>query len=606
MCFFKLKTYIFCFISYKLKEDEVSPYVNEDEAKQTIKDWIMDKFLIKLYVYIHKYSSPYQTLGNNEMYELEKNIIQGETKPITYIEFLIDFYLDALSPFELTEQGLSIVESILNGSREEHRLEIEKAKKQKELEKEEKLKQNEYLKKKCQELTETVKSIDKIIENLEEDEEEINNEENETNLISDNKRNESGSFNLDFKDLIQKKEEKDNKDEIAEKSYFLIERTKGDLSNVDKNKLISNYEKAKQIIFEEEEKIKRKIAKYEDVCEREKKHNKNKYLDDEIEIDGSKREINKINLKDEKFLKFEILRKKSILFTRYLTNSFIFSCILLDLKSCLAYNFHWFCYILMILNHMYSASFISFFYPITIFCYALLEYPRPVKKYWKICLYYTFLILFLKLLLTLKIYTLFFDDDSYIEFLTTLDNYRIGFKYCSLTMGKEFFSYIIFDILVIIFLMIYINILVINGTWNKREHEIECIYSAMERVSISNCVEIKDEEIKDFNKEFLSSSGITGFKRIENLSKVNDTNAGSHRRRGRVSLMEGFLQKKMIKNGFKNQNNKKENISEVEEESNKQNKEIKKGYFERLFSYHIDYLLFDLLLIHLIHYLENL
>ena len=105
----------------------------------------------------------------------------------------------------------------------------------------------------------------------------------------------------------------------------------------------------------------------------------------------------------------------------------------------------------------------------------------------------------------------------------------------------------------------------------------------MERVSISNCVEIKDEEIKDFNKEFLSSSGITGFKRIENLSKVNDTNAGSHRRRGRVSLMEGFLQKKMIKNGFKNQNNKKENISEVEEESNKQNKEIKKGYFERLF-----------------------
>ena len=570
-------------INYKLKEDEVSPYVNEDEAKQTIKDWIMDKFLIKLYVYIHKYSSPYQTLGNNEMYELEKNIIQGETKPITYIEFLIDFYLDALSPFELTEQGLSIVESILNGSREEHRLEIEKAKKQKELEKEEKLKQNEYLKKKCQELTETVKSIDKIIENLEEDEEEINNEENETNLISDNKRNESGSFNLDFKDLIQKKEEKDYKDEIAEKSYFLIERTKGDLSNVDKNKLISNYEKAKQIIFEEEEKIKRKIAKYEDVCEREKKHNKNKYLDDEIEIDGSKREINKINLKDEKFLKFEILRKKSILFTRYLTNSFIFSCILLDLKSCLAYNFHWFCYILMILNHMYSASFISFFYPITIFCYALLEYPRPVKKYWKICLYYTFLILFLKLLLTLKIYTLFFDDDSYIEFLTTLDNYRIGFKYCSLTMGKEFFSYIIFDILVIIFLMIYINILVINGTWNKREHEIECIYSAMERVSISNCVEIKDEEIKDFNKEFLSSSGITGFKRIENLSKVNDTNAGSHRRRGRVSLMEGFLQKKMIKNGFKNQNNKKENISEVEEESNKQNKEIKKGYFERLF-----------------------
>ena len=66
--------------NYRIKEEEISNFVNEDEAKQTIKDWIMDKFLINLYVYIHKYSSPYQTLGNNEMYELEKNIIQGETK----------------------------------------------------------------------------------------------------------------------------------------------------------------------------------------------------------------------------------------------------------------------------------------------------------------------------------------------------------------------------------------------------------------------------------------------------------------------------------------------------------------------------------------------
>lgn len=132
---------------YKLKEEEISNLINEEEAKQTIKDWIMDKFLINLYVYIHKYSSPYQTLGNNEMYELEKNIIQGETKPITYIEFLIDFYLDALSPFNLTEQGLSIVESIINGSMEERRQEIEKIKKNRELEKEKRVKENENLKK---------------------------------------------------------------------------------------------------------------------------------------------------------------------------------------------------------------------------------------------------------------------------------------------------------------------------------------------------------------------------------------------------------------------------------------------------------------------------
>ena len=564
---------------YKLKEEEISNLINEEEAKQTIKDWIMDKFLINLYVYIHKYSSPYQTLGNNEMYELEKNIIQGETKPITYIEFLIDFYLDALSPFNLTEQGLSIVESIINGSMEERRQEIEKIKKNRELEKEKRVKENENLKKKCQELMENVKRIDSIIEKLEQ---EIKNDsEGNFGSVNDVDRNENGSFNLDFRNLIVEEKKEDVKPEEigekGEKNDFLIESYDSDLSKADKNKLLSNYQKAKKIILEEEKKIQRKIWKYEDICEREEKHNKNKYLDDEMEVDGAKREINKIDLKDEKFLKFEILKKKSILFTRYLKNSFIFSCILLDLKSCLAYNFHWFCYILMIINHMYSASLISFFYPITIFCYALLEFPRPKKRYWKICLYYTFLILFIKLIFTLDLYTLFMDKDQFKEFLDTLDNYRIGFHYCELTMGKEFFSYIILDILVIVSLMIYINILLINGTYNKRELEIESIYSAMERVAISNCLDIKDDEIKDFNKEFLSSSGVTGYKRIESLSKIKDE-SGKHRRKGRVSLMDGFLQKKMIKTEIKNQKEKNEKTEKEEE-----NKEINKSYFQRLF-----------------------
>ena len=370
--------------------------------------------------------------------------------------------------------------------------------------------------------------------------------------------------------------------EFNERNDSLI-KNENEFSQLDKKKLLTNYEKAKKIILEEEEKIKRKIKKYEDNCEREEKHNKNKYLDDEFELDGSKKEINRIDLTDEKFLKFEILRKKSILFTRYLKNSFIFSCILLDLKSCLTYNFHWFCYLLMILNHLHSASLISSFYPITIFFYALLEYPRPVKTYWKMCLYYTFSILFIKLLFTLKIFSLFMNDETFIGFLDILNDYKIGFKYCKLTLGKEFFIYIIFDILVIISLMIYINILVMNGTWNKREQEIECIYSAMERISISNCVKINDDEIKDFNKEFLSSNEIKGNKDLENLSKILDEkNAGNHRRRGRVSFMDDFLQKKMIK---PEKNKKKEKLlnNEEEEEYNKLNKEIKKNYFERLF-----------------------
>ena len=577
-----------------IKEEDISEFVSEEEAKSIIKDWIMDRFLIKLYTYIHKYSSPYQTLGKNEIYELEKNIIQGETKPITYIEFLIDFYLDALSPFKLTQQGLSIVESIINGSREKRRQEIKKIKEMEELKKEEKVKENENLNKKYEELNENVKRIDSIIEKLKIE----SNKEFERNLIiNDNEsesensseRKDSGLLRLSLQKILTiKEEEKFNLEDLNEnienkkRSDSIIGINEFDFSKVDKKTLITNCEKAKQIILVEKEKIKRKLTKYEDICKREEKHNKNKYLDDEFEFDGSKKEINKIDLNNEKFLKFELLRKKSILFTRYLKNSFIFSCILLDLKSCLTYNFHWFCYLLMLINHIHSASLVSLFYPISIFCYALLEYPRPVKTYWKLSLYYTFLILFIKLFLTLKIFTLFINDETFIGMLNSLNDYKIGFKYCKLTLGKEFFSYIIYDILVIISLMIYINILVMNGTWNKREQEIECIYSAMERVSISNCVELDDEGIKDFNKEFLSSNEMKINNHLEKISQMlKGRTSGNNRRRGRVSFMNDFLQKKM-KKPEKN-NKKKEKLLNEEEENNKENKEIKRNYFERLF-----------------------
>jgi hypothetical protein len=189
-----------------MKQEELSIYVKEDVAKKTIKDWIMDKFLITIYTYIHKYSSPYQSLGNNEMYELEKNIIQGETRPITYIEFLIDFYLEALSPFHLTEQDLSLVESIINGSREEKKSEIEKIKKMREKTKEERIKKNENLKKKYEELVNNVNRIDSIIEDLKR---ELKKENEQENIIVLDKEEEEDNNSLNLLDnLITNKEEK--------------------------------------------------------------------------------------------------------------------------------------------------------------------------------------------------------------------------------------------------------------------------------------------------------------------------------------------------------------------------------------------------------------
>ena len=562
-------------------DSEKEKYVDEEEAKQTIKGWIMDKRLIKLNEYIHKYTSPYQNLGNNEMCELEKDIIQGNIKPITYIEFLVDIYLDAISPFNLTEQELKIVESMFNGTREAHLEEINKRKTIEIKEKYKSFLKYDNLGKKAEELAQTLENIDHKIEKLQnkiKQEAGIGNEIVET------------EFNLDKLDII--KNDKNVFEEEDPKTNVLIsnigigsprkEREVKDKS--DKEKILNNYMKAKKIIQEEEQKIRRKMIKYEETIEREKKHDKNKYLDDEtINGNGNEnmKEIKKIDLSDEKFQKFERLQKNTLLFTRYLKNNFIFSCILLDLKSCLSYNFHWFCYGVMILNHMFNACLISFFYPLSIFCYALLEYPRPKKTYWKICLYYTFIILCIKLILSLQVFSFFFDD--YKSILDILDHYKIGFKYFETTFCQEFFSYIFTDILIVILLMIYINILVINGTWDEREQEIESIYAAMERVSISNNAEVNDANIKQFNDEFLEIEKMDKNKDIKHFESNHDGN-GVYRRGAKASIIDGFGLLIRKANFGKQKKLKKVKIGKIEEnDENKDNKEIKKSYFENLF-----------------------
>ena len=156
-------------------------------------------------------------------------------------------------------------------------------------------------------------------------------------------------------------------------------------------------------------------------------------------------------------------------------------------------NFTWFCYFFMILDHMVSGSLISLIYPLSIFCYALLEYPRPKKYYWMVIIVYTMIIMFIKFIIQLlkvifcsiKIYDLADEDkdlntfkDGYKELITKLDYYRIGFKYFDSTASRSFIIYILFDALIIFSILINRNLLISEGLWFKREEEIENIYEA--------------------------------------------------------------------------------------------------------------------------------
>ena len=171
------------------------------------------------------------------------------------------------------------------------------------------------------------------------------------------------------------------------------------------------------------------------------------------------------------------------LFKKYLKTSYQLKHIFLYIQSLFMNNFTLVCYIFMIMNHMSSGSLISLVYPLSIFCYALLEYPRPKKSYWNFCLVYTMIIMFMKFILQSSIIE-YFNTKKYNNPVIEFFSYKIGFKHFDSTFNSGFLRYIIFDGLTIFSLLINRNLLLNEGLWYKREEELENIYEATERISI--------------------------------------------------------------------------------------------------------------------------
>ena len=88
--------------------------------------------------------------------------------------------------------------------------------------------------------------------------------------------------------------------------------------------------------------------------------------------------------------------------------------------------------------------------------------------------------------------------------IKNLEYYKIGLKYMKTTYEYKFFKYIVFDALIIVFLLINNLLLIINGLWEKREQEIENIYHAIDRVTKTKYLLPQDiDNLKEFNAHFL-------------------------------------------------------------------------------------------------------
>lgn len=61
-------------------------------------------------------------------------------------------------------------------------------------------------------------------------------------------------------------------------------------------------------------------------------------------------------------------------------------------------------YFSFIINHTANANIISLVFPLSLFAYAIIEFPRPPKAYWKIMLAYTNVILVVKFIFQITVF----------------------------------------------------------------------------------------------------------------------------------------------------------------------------------------------------------
>ena len=451
-------------------------FMEVEEIKEKIKQLLYDKFITKIYLWLHKYSANYKSVDKNAKNDFYIETIKGETKIKSIIENDVNRALSIIDLNGLEKNDIKDIELLIESQFDE--------KKKKFLE----------LKRKREE--QAKKNINKF-------------KKFGNNLLKLNRFAKMiyGHFKLDkYENNIKK-----NKEDLLKLFNIQTEKEK-----------IEKEKREKELYF------KRKKLKY-------------------IE---------------------ELFDTK--LFKKYLKTSYQIRHIFLYLQSLFINHFTWVCYFFMILNHMANGSAISLVYPLSIFCFALLEYPRPKKSYWMICLIYSMIIMTIKFIIQLKIILLFISEKSYSNLVINLYNYRIGFKYFYSTFSEDFLEYIIFDALVIFSILINRNLLITEGLWFKREEEIENIYEASERISIYKTKKYNNqfEAMQDLLLKYIYTP-----REVINIRKILENNSSGNNRQNDIKIFN--KQKNNVKHKFpffgKRNNNPEYN-------------EAKKSYFNKLFT----------------------
>ncbi|KAI7808253.1 putative piezo-type mechanosensitive ion channel component 2 [Triplophysa rosa] len=138
-----------------------------------------------------------------------------------------------------------------------------------------------------------------------------------------------------------------------------------------------------------------------------------------------------------------------------------------------------FCYFVMILNHMVSASLLSLFLPILIFLWAMLSVPRPTKRFWMTAIIYTQLTVVVKYFFQFGFFP--WTSSAYrginVERTFALPNI-IGIE------KKD--GYVLLDLIQLIVLFFHRSILKCHGLWDNKEVEMPDFFKKLKKKTEKN------------------------------------------------------------------------------------------------------------------------
>ncbi|XP_048018925.1 piezo-type mechanosensitive ion channel component 2 isoform X5 [Megalobrama amblycephala] len=161
------------------------------------------------------------------------------------------------------------------------------------------------------------------------------------------------------------------------------------------------------------------------------------------------------------------------------------------------------CYLVIILNHMISASMATLVLPILIFLWAMLSVPRPSKRFWMTAIVYTEVTIVIKYFFQFS----FFPFNQNVEFSRTKPYHPPNI----LGIEKKD-GYVLYDLLQLLMLFFHRSILKCHGLWDEDDPKMSqkdaCLHEDEPVDEGKMAVEIPAEEEKSFPAYSLKSMNL--------------------------------------------------------------------------------------------------